>query len=187
MAHQSFAKKVLETLQAESAKRNGSVSSTELSHALFIQTSKDHKRMLNAVSDLVKSGRAKRVSQGVYTPDTKTRTPDKREVMWRLIRMRKIVTIADLQEMADVSKVYAKQWLAMLVKRKIAIRIDPPDLTKPRSWRLVCNDIDMPVDEERAKKLQKIRQNKKKKIQRKLAGIERAVANIRADLKEMEE
>ncbi len=187
MAHQSFAKKVLETVATGAAIRGGEIDTGELSVALFIQTRAERKRMLGALNDLAKSGRIVRIRRGVYGIGAKSCEVEKREIMWRTFRMRKVVTIEDLQEFAGCSHSYAKQWLAMLVKRNLAIRIDLPDLTKPRSWRLVCNDLEMPVDEEKAKKLQKIRQDKKKKIKRKLAGIERAVADIRADLEEMEE
>ncbi len=188
MAHQSFAKKVLETLQAEAVKRNGSVSSTELSHALFIQTSKDHKRMLNAVYDLVKNGRIKRISQGVYAPDTKTRTPDKREVMWRIIRMRKAVTLADLQELADVSKDYAKQWLAMLVRRGIAVRVTPPNKNVPHCWRLIKHDLaEMPVDTRKAEKLRELRKNRKKQILSTIDVIGKKLAKVRESITELED
>ncbi len=186
MAHQSFTKTVLEAVKKEAAARGGEVSTTELSGALMLQTHKKHKLMLSTLCDLVKSSRIVRVRQGVYGVGAPS-APDKREVMWRTLRMRKVVTIADLQEFASVSVEYARQWLRMLVERKIVIRIDPADKTKPSSWRLIhCDQVEMPVDTAKAEKLRKIRAARKRSIQKGLRKIELAVAEILRDLDDTE-
>jgi hypothetical protein len=187
MAHQSFAKTVLEMLTKETLVRDGEVSVDELSIALHLTTRKDHKRMLNTLSDLVKSGRAVRVRQGVYTWSTQDKEPDKREVMWRTIRMRRNVTIADLQEFAGVSHDYAKEWLGMLVRRGIAMRCDSEAHENlPSHWALLKNDAEMPVDTDKAAKLRNIRL-KKKKIVARLDSIGSALGEVRQILQTMED
>jgi len=188
MAHQSFTRTVLETLRVEAKKLGGEVNTNQLSCALFLQTSKDHKRMLNALSDLRKRGEVIRVNQGIYSIERKPEQVDKREVMWRTIRMRKVVTISDLQEFADVSHDYAKQWLQMLVKRKIAIRVDPQDPTRPRSWRLIKHDLtEMPIDTNKAERLRKIRKDRKRQLLKKLGSICEEIESMKTILNQEEE
>ncbi len=179
MAQQSFAKDVLETLTREARERDGEVSTDELSRALFLQTRVDHRRMLNALSDLVKSGRASRVRQGVYTAGAQGREPDKREVMWRTLRMRKSVTVADLQEFAGVAASYAEEWLKMLARRKVVRRVDQPG-GGGCSWRLIKGDLtEMPVDTDKAKRLRALRRKRKQELQRALDKISEGLGTVR--------
>lgn len=187
MAHQSFSKKVLEAVEKEAGARGGEIDTTELSHVLFIQTGHDHKRMLSTLSDLARTSKIVRVRQGVYSAVSKKPAPDQREVMWRTMRMRKVVTLADLQEFAGVSKYYAKEWLQMLVKRGIAMRQGPADKCAPHSWRLIKFDqVEMPVDTEKAERLRKIRAKKKQAIEKRLDTIDVAVTDIRANLNDLD-
>lgn len=186
MAHQSYAKTVLDTLRAEANKLGGEVNTTQLANALFIQTRKDNKRMLNTLSDLRKRGAVIRVSQGVYGIGHKKEQADKREIMWRTLRMRKVVTIADLQEFADVSADYAKQWLRMLLNREIVMRIDAPN-NAPSSWRLVKDLPEMPVDTEKAARLRKIRKNKKRQLLKKLGSISEEIEAMKTIINQEEE
>ena len=187
MAHQSFAKTVYETIKEAALAGNGEVSAQKLSCLLKLPTRKDHKRMLNALSDLARNGKIIRVRQGVYAPGTTAATVDKREVMWRLLKMRRVVTSADLQEMAGVSATYAKEWLGMLVRRKVAIRIAPPNHNHPHSYRLIKNDLNvMPVDEDKATRLRKMRLEKKAALSGKLDAIDTAVKEMKNILQTME-
>jgi len=164
MAHQSFAKKVCDAVR-QAADANGEVSASDLSCLLYLQTRKDHKRMLNTLSELSRRGKIARIRQGVYGPVIATGNPDKREVMWRVLRMRRVVTIADLEELAGVSPAYAKEWLELLVRRDVAIRVVPANQNHPHSWRLINNDpAAMPIDEDKAARLRDLRKRKKKNI-----------------------
>lgn len=188
MAHQSFSKRVLDALTDAALKGDGEVETGDLSSLLFLQTRESHKKMLNTLSDLARNGRILRVRQGVYTPNANTKKPDKREVMWRVLRMRGGVTVADLQEMAGVSSCYAKEWLRILVERGVAIKVVPQDKNNPHSWRLIKTDIaEMPVDTKKAARLRKIRRLKKEQIARKLDQIDDNSRLIRNILETMED
>ncbi len=182
MAHQSFAQKVCAAVEEVSRER-GQVTTFELSRALCVKTHKEHKAMISTLSDLFRSGRVVRIRHGVYRGPAAKPVPEKREVMWRILRMRKVVTIADLQAFGNVSEAYARQWLCMLVRRKIVI----PQKTHPRSWRLIKHDlVEMPCDTAKAEKLRKLRAEKKKIIEKRLNNIAQTVDEIRHDLAEME-
>ena len=188
MAHKSFARDVLSALTKLALANGGEAAATDISHFLFIQTRKGHKRMLNTLSDLVKSGRARRVRQGVYAPVLNTGKPDKREVMWRLLRMRKSVTIGDLQELANVSHDYAKEWLEMLTRREIVTRIAPQNTNKQHSWRLIKTDlVEMPIDTEKAERLRALRKKKKAQVVVSICRIEQELEKIRTALHEDKE
>jgi predicted transcriptional regulator of viral defense system len=180
MAQQSFAKTVLETLIEEARKRGGEVSVDELSCALFLQTRAEHKRMTNALSDLVKSGRASRVRQGVYAVASREREPDRREVMWRTLRMRKSVTVADLQEFAGVAASYAEEWLQMLARRGVVRRAEPAGSDQECSWRLIRSDlVEMPLDTAKAKRLRALRRKRKTELRRALDQISDGLGTVR--------
>jgi predicted transcriptional regulator of viral defense system len=187
MAHQSFARTVRDALIAAARADDGEVGVGDLSSLLRLKNRKEHKRMLNALSDLTGRGHIVRVRQGVYGEAAAAGEPDKREVMWRLIRMRRVVTIADLEEMAGVSHAYAKEWLELLVKRGCAVRVNPANPNHPHSWRLTVTDhAEMPVDDDKAAKLRDIRL-KKKKIMARLTAIDTAVADVKQIIKNMED
>lgn len=160
MAHQSFAKSVCDTVRQVSI-ANGEATAHEVSCLLGLPTRKEHKRLLNTMSELSRRGKIVRVRQGVYAPAPVTGDPNKQEVMWRLLRMRRTVTIADLEEMAGVSPSYAREWLGLLVKRSIAVVDVPVNPNNPISWRLIKSDVEMPVDEEKSARLRELRKRKK--------------------------
>lgn len=45
-------------------------------------------------------------------------------IMWRLLKSRKVVSYDDLQELAGVSRSYAQEWMATLVRRKVVKKLD---------------------------------------------------------------
>jgi hypothetical protein len=184
MAHQSFAKSVCDTLRNAAQEGNGEADVATLSHLLHLQTFKDHKRMLNTLSDLTRRGKIIRVSQGVYAEAKTTGEPDKREVMWRIFKMRRRVTVDDLMEMAGVSRHYAVEWLRILVKREVARNLQEPG--KSGLWVLINENVEMPQDEDKAERLRNIRLNKKKVLAR-LRSIDTAVADVRKIVQDLEE
>ncbi|MDD2462533.1 MAG: hypothetical protein PHI97_00895 [Desulfobulbus sp.] len=155
MAHQSFAKTVLETALLLASQNNGQVNTDALSIELRLKNSREHKKLISALGDLQFSGRLRRISQGVYGPPVQKRLPNKREIMWRLLQMRRRVSVEDLMELAGVSREYAKQWLRVLVKREVVRKEQQPG--KAGVWHLINPSADMPEDEDSAAKLRNLR------------------------------
>ena len=62
MAHQSFSQEVLGMLK-DVCREGGKAEAGEMSSRLCLKTRKEHKRMLNTLSDLARQGRIVRVSQ----------------------------------------------------------------------------------------------------------------------------
>jgi len=187
MAHQSFRKDVLLMALKVSKEKSGEVTTDSLSTLLMIMNRKEHKRMLNTLGELTGEGKLRRIRQGVYGPPLPTATPaepDKREVMWRLLKMRRRVTVDDLMEMAGVSRDYARQWLVILVRREVARKIQEPG--KAGLWVLINDSAEMPVDEDKAARLRNIRLKKKRMIT-KLDSISTALGEVRQILQTMEE
>ena len=104
--------------------------------------------------------------------------------MWRLLKMRRRVTVDDLVEMAGVSRDYAREWLLILVRREVARKIQEPG--KAGLWVLINDTAEMPLDENKAARLRGIRL-KKKQVISKLDAIDTALGDIRQILKTMEE
>lgn len=160
MAHESFSRTVLETAWQLAAGNNGEVTTEAIALQLGLKTRVEYKRMLNTLSDLHLAGRLQRFRQGVYGPVKAFKQPDKRQVMWQILRMRKRVTVEDMMVMAEVSKDYAREWLATLVKREVVRKQQQPGL--PATWQLINDTVDMPVDDAKAAKLRELRQRKKR-------------------------
>ena len=189
MAHQSLSKAIKDTIRGQ---ETGEITTDQLSRLLHIQTRKDNKRMLNTLSELYRTGKISRVRQGVYGPAltgaAHGNQPDKREIMWRVLRMRRSVTIADLQEMAGVSDHYAGEWLLMLTRRGIVQVFTPVSPKSPVSWRLISDVVEMPVDTAKAERLRNLRLKKKKQaITQQLGVIGTALGEVREILKTMED
>jgi len=187
MAHESFAGKVFAALVRLSSDKRNEVEVGELSSALMIQTRQQHKRMLNALSDLKKAGKVVRLQQGVYFPasEKNPRAPELRAVMWRLLRMRRRVTVDDLAELSGASREYAKDWLQMLEKRAIVRRV--PQLgNQPHLWQMIKDPGAMPVDDAAADRLRALRKKKKQQALADLLTAQELIGKACQAIKEME-
>jgi len=128
----------------------GEISISEIADRLGIALPKTKKRLYTTIRDLLRAGEIERRGEGVYAWKGKARKPDRREVMWRILRARRFVTVEDLQEMAGVSRDYAREWLRMILKKEI--------VRKERSgYRLVSDPVEMPENTEKTEKLRDLR------------------------------
>ena len=162
MAHQSFSKTVLETALLLANQGNGQVTTEKLSIELGLKNSREHKKLINTLRDLHRAGRLQRIALGIYGPPLQKPLPNKREVMWRILRMRRRVKVEDLMEMAGVSKGYAKEWLRILVNRDVVRKEQQPGL--PGTWHLINDLVDMPEDDTKAAKLRALRLKRKEAV-----------------------
>lgn len=65
---------------------------------------------------------------------------NKRQAMWQVVRMRRVLDISDLQEFTAVSKSYAATFLRLLVKTGIAKKL------ASGKYRLLSDPVKMPLD-----------------------------------------
>lgn len=165
MAHESKMGRILTTTLELAAAHGRPVHVDEVSIALGLGDRLSHKRLCNTLSELTLAGRLRRVDKGLYERPDGPKTPDKKECMWRLLRMRRVLTVADLQEMAGVSRDYALEWLRLCVKQGLAEKRQRPN--EPATWRLVqgteLNSVptEGPVNAEKAERLRALRRRKK--------------------------
>lgn len=178
---QSFAHRIRQAIHQLHAEGR-ELTTTNIANQADLKTFKESKRMGSVLSDLYKAGEVDRVRRGVYVLKDRRRPEEKRQVMWRILRMRRRVTVDDLIEMAGVSRDYAREWLRALTKRgvtrKITIRKD-----KPRVWQLVNDTVSMPDLADNADKLRELRRKKKAA----LAALDQADILIQAARREIEE
>lgn len=80
------------------------------------------------------------------------------EIMWRFLRARKKVTIDDLIEISGAGERYIKEWLQMLVRREIVRKY------KNGNYLMIKDPVEMPRNESKAKRLRRIRAEKKKAL-----------------------
>lgn len=183
MAHQSHMKTVLDTVAAIAEQNNGEACADAVSNALMAQTRQQHKNILNTLSQLYGQGRLQRPRQGVYAPAVPSQKTDKRGAMWRVLRMRKRVTVEDMMTMADAGKDYAREWLSMLAARDVVRKIQEPG--KTAVWILVKDSVEMPQDEEKAARLRDIRARKKAELSDRIEGIEKELKKVKETIAEL--
>ncbi|MDG4475409.1 hypothetical protein [Thiovibrio frasassiensis] len=187
MAHKSFSKRVLVAVTDRAASApEGQATVSDISDAMMIQTTADHKRMLNTLSDLKNAGRIVRVSQGVYAPAKRESQPEIREVMWRVLRMRRRVTVDDLVEMAGAGAEYASDWLRMLEVRAVVRKINPGG-GKPCVWQMINDTVEMPVDTDSAAKHRALRIKKKQQALADLAAAQKLIGKAHQAITELED
>lgn len=162
MAHQSFSKTVLETALQLASLKEGKVSTEEISKELRLKTRQEHRKLTCTLRDLQNAGRLQKIATGMYGAPQQKRLPNKREIMWRLLRMRRRVSVEDLMEMAGVSKDYAKQWLRVLVQREVVRKDQKPGL--PGTWHLINDQAEMPEDADKAARLRNLRLQHKQAV-----------------------
>ena len=187
MAHESFSKRVFTAVTDRVASSpEGQATVSDISDALMIQATAEHKRMLNTLSDLKNAGRIVRVSQGVYAPAKREAKPEIRERMWRVLRMRRRVMVDDLVEMAEASAEYASDWLRTLEVQKVVRKINPGG-GKPCVWQLINDTVEMPVDTNSAAKYRALRKKKKQQALADLAAAQKLIGKAHQAITEMEE
>lgn len=136
-------------------------SAADLSHAAGLQTFEENRKLHWVIRDFGKSGELIAVRKGVYRliePKRDGKPREKREVMWRFLRMRKRVTVGDLQEAAGVSEDYAGEWLQMLARQGVVKAM------KNGGFQLLVDAPEVPSDRAKAEKLRRVRARKKEKL-----------------------
>lgn len=151
----------------------------ELVDYLLIQTAADQKRLTGTMRDMKRADVVIGVRPGVYRltalAAAAARNPKMQQVMWRVLRARRTVTIADLAELAGASEAYAREWLRVLARREVVRRLAAPD-NQPHSWQLIEDSVEMPDLDENAAKLRRMR---KEKALAALGRAEKALAEAR--------
>jgi len=146
------------------AKYGASFPYADLGDKLGLQTRADLVSMKKAVQALVKDGEIERVRPGWFNWQGKTAAPPTRkEVMWRVLRARQVVTVTDLQELTGAPREYALEFLGRLVKRGVVqIILSHGAANCPDKFRLVSDPgPELPRDADKAEYLRRRREQKK--------------------------
>jgi len=142
-------------------KENKTVTAKAVAAALGLESYDAKRPLYTTITDLKERGELiPGGKNGVYyvVPKPLVKQTYVRTVMWRLLRSRKNVTIEDLQELAGASEPYAREWLNMLEKRGVVKKMDAGN------YRLIEDPVDEPINTDRAERLRKWREQKKKAL-----------------------
>lgn len=133
----------------------------DLVDAMGIQDRAGKRKIWESSRDFVRYGEWERVDKGLYRITGKERTvktPEKRQVMWRYLRMKRqrgeSVTIDDLVEMSGASEAWAREWIGQLVKNGVV-----RDHGNGK-FKLIKDQVPMPVFDEKAEKLRQLRRSR---------------------------
>jgi hypothetical protein len=109
-----------ERVRHEAQNRGGTFSYADLGDKLGIQSRAGLESVKRAVRYLIESGEMVRVKPGWFNWQwKKPGQPQIQEVMWRVLRARKAVTVPDLMELAGATKEYAGEFLRRLKKQGV--------------------------------------------------------------------
>lgn len=160
MARVSFAKQVRDALAELTAGSGNAATTDEISIKLHLMTHKEHKRLINTLSEMSRDGKISRVGKGLYRPAPTGGTPSICERMWSVLRMRKRVTVEDLMVMAGASEHYAKEWLRALERQEVVSKQGEGSLNDC-TWALIKDIVEMPQNDAKAERLRELRKTKK--------------------------
>jgi len=151
------------------------VTNRELAAALDLVSDADKRPMYRVLADLWRQKEIRRVRPGVHIYIGKPGDDELRQKLWRVFRRLRIVTVDDLVELTGASDGYSKEFLRMLVKRDVARRIDDPKRQDKSKYQMISDPVKMPVDEEKARCLRKLRRRKKREALAALTAAELAI------------
>lgn len=137
---------------------DGNFTAADIAIPLDIIRNSDKNRIRATLRDMYRSGEVVRVKQGVYRYLGKSKKPEYREIMWRVLRSRRSVTVADLVEFAGCHRQYVNQWLRMLVDRGLVRR------HKNGKYQLIKDTVKMPENDEKNAYLRKFHDQKKEAL-----------------------
>lgn len=151
----------------------------EVAAACDMVCNAEKRPLYRALRDFAQAGELERVpgcARASYIYKGRSRAPELQEVMWRLLRARRRVAAADMQELAGAGEAYVRQWLRMLERRGIVKKIaDGRSRSDGASiWQMVADPVVLPRDDQRADTQRRRRAEKKKAI----AALDRAWAAI---------
>lgn len=118
----------------------------------------DKQPLYQALKDFVLTGEIEKIRKGVFRYKGKQGTPQFQEIMWRVLRSRRKVTVDDLIEISGAREIYVKEWLRMLMRREIVRKY------KNGNYLIIKDTVDMPRNEKKAQRLRRIRAQKKKAL-----------------------
>lgn len=174
----TFADSIRQAARELAGRGLGAFTLDELAVALKIQTSAKKKKLASTLYDFKRAGEIIGVDRSVYRfscgAGTPACRPQIRHKMWKILRARKSVTAADLQELAGASKSYAQEWLRMLARREIVKRLSGSPIGRAK-YQLIKDSLEPPTDEKKAARLRGLRNKKKRQA---LEALKRAAADI---------
>lgn len=121
---------------------------------LCLTTRSEKNKVYDAFRTMEQTGEVKRLGQGEWFYIGKKASKTKKVIMWRILRSRKTVTTADLEELTGVSHEYADEWLRLLTRQGIVDK-------RGSKFRLIKDPVKIPKDTSNAEKCRIIRRKKK--------------------------
>jgi hypothetical protein len=155
----SFTEKIRQAAQRLKERGKEPFETSDLGHEAGVRTQAEHKKMVNAVHEMRKTGEIVSVSRGRYQYIGRKKQYRK-DKMWRVIRAKRTFSLDDLAELGGASRLYCKEFVALLIRRGIVKKISKPGVLAV--YRLVEDPgPGLEPDRKKAEKLREIRARQK--------------------------
>lgn len=169
----SFTEKVRQAARRLRERGEEPFGANDLGHEAGIKTRAEHKKMVNAVHEMRKTGEIESVIRGRYCYRGRKKQ-FRKDKMWRVIRAKRTFTLDDLAELSGASRLYCKEFVALLIRREVVKKISKPGV--PAVYRLVEDPGPaLAPDRDKAEKLREIRARQKLR-----AGVERMIEEMKS-------
>ena len=136
----------------------GEFKTKEVALELDLVFNTDRQPLYQTLRDFVSNGEIEKIRKGVFRYKGIQNPAQFQEIMWRVLRARRKVTVDDLIEISGAEKTYIKEWLQMLVRREIVRK------HANGNYLMIKDPVEMPRNEEKADRLRRIRAEKKKAL-----------------------
>jgi hypothetical protein len=136
----------------------GPITTKEIALRLDLVSDKEKQPLYQTLRDFVSNGEIEKIRKGVFRYKGKQVPAQFQEIMWRVLRSRRKVTVDDLIEISSAGRPYVREWLQMLVRREIVRK------HANGTYLMIKDPVDMPRNEDKAAKLRRIRAEKKKAL-----------------------
>lgn len=168
---------------AEEIGSGGAVMSVDdLLDAARVQTYEEKKRAWNTLRDLVRSGELERVDRGRYRLVKRAdMAPKKQAVMWRFLKMRRVVTVDDLVEVSAASRDYVREWLRGLARKDVVRRREDGAFVLTQEMPAA----EPPKNDAKAEKLRELRRERKARVMEALDRIHASVCDLCGTLEDL--
>jgi hypothetical protein len=151
---QGFAARVRESAAMLGA-RGEPFSSNQLVERLGMAQCEKRAALHLVFLDMRRRGELQNVGGGIYRYLGAESPTQKQEVMWQLLRFKKMLTVEDLQELSGACRKYCEEFLCHLVGSGVLKRYDNGD------HKLLKDSEDMPPFREKAERLRLLRSKKR--------------------------
>lgn len=146
-------------------------------------SSLERRRVWTALRDLSKYGEVEALGEGRWRRVPREERPELKEIMWRLLRIHRVMTVEDMTRQSGASPRTVQEFFQAKMRLGLVVN----EAGKPGRYRLVRDPGPQPPPDANGERQRQIRLKKKQEALAKLDAAFAAVAEARMAVSQLEE